>query len=109
MDPLLSQLFGNTAPGLHASLFRFYGAILLLSKVYKWNEGLLPLAIEVHSRILAKQPTDQKSWVIPPEFEESFCTPKNRIGMRTVKVSRFCANTLNRPKGRAREGKGGVK
>lgn len=102
-------IFGNIAPGLDASMFRFYSAILQLSKVYKWKEGLLPLAIEVHSHILAKQPTDPKNWVIPPELEERCCTPKNRIGMRTVKVSRFRPNTLNRPKDTASEGKGEVK
>lgn len=41
------------APNLHAILTQFYGNIPQLSKVYEWQESVLPMAIEVHTHIIA--------------------------------------------------------
>lgn len=81
---ILVSLFGTTAPHLQASLTQFYGTVLQLSKVYDWKEALLPLVIEVHSHIVTQQPSDPKQWVIPPEFQGRFCTPKTVIGMNSL-------------------------
>lgn len=53
-------------------------------KVYKWQEALLTMAIEVHMHIIAQQPSDTQKWVIPAEFQGRFWTPMTMIGMETL-------------------------
>lgn len=81
---MLVSLFGKKAPSLYPVLTQFYGNILQFSKVYKWQEALLPMAIEVHMHIIAQQPSDTQKWVIPAEFQGRFCTPMTMIGMETL-------------------------
>ena len=49
---ILVSLFGATVSRLQAAPTPFYDLVLQLSKVYDWNEALLPMAIEVHSQIV---------------------------------------------------------
>lgn len=53
---ILLSLFGKEAPNLHTAITQFYGNILQLSKVYEWQEAVLPMAIEVHTHIISQQP-----------------------------------------------------
>lgn len=46
---ILVALFGKEAPDLNTALINSYGSILQFSKVYGWQEALLPVAIEVHN------------------------------------------------------------
>lgn len=81
---IMASLFGPTSPNLHFALIRFYGDVLQLSKVYDWHEALLPMAIQLHSYIAAKGPSDPANWTIPPGFQGRFCTPMTLIGMSSL-------------------------
>lgn len=72
---IVSLLFGKKAPTLNTALIYFYGNILQLSKVYEWQRTVLPMAIEVHTYIIAQQLSDPQKWVISAEFQGRFCTP----------------------------------
>lgn len=50
---ILVSLFGAIAPWLQAALPQFYGAVLQLSKIYKWRQVLLSFVIEVYSHIVS--------------------------------------------------------
>lgn len=78
------SLFGKEAPDLHAALADFYSSIYELSTVYEWQEAVLPMAIEVHTFIVAQQPTDPLKWVIPEKFQGRFCTPRTMKGMGSI-------------------------
>ncbi len=71
--------FGREVPHLHSALAEFYTNIYELSKVYKWQETVLLMAIEGHTFIFAQQPTDLSKWVIPEKFQGRFCTARTRI------------------------------
>ena len=81
---IIVSLFGKEAPTVHTALTQFYGNILQLSKVYEWQEAVLPMAIEVHTHIIAQQPSDPQKLAIPTEFQGRFCTPMTMIGMATL-------------------------
>lgn len=52
---ILVSVFGKEAPDLHAALAEFYSSIHELSTIYKWQEAVLPMAIEAHTFIVAQQ------------------------------------------------------
>ena len=79
---IMDAFFGRVAPDLQLALLRFYGVILQLSKVYDWQEAVLPMAIEVHTHIVAQQPLDPKNWKIPVEFKNRLCSPMDTIDTR---------------------------
>lgn len=78
---IMVSLFGAVAPDLNAALSLFKGDILQLAEVYKWQEGVLRLAIAIHTHIIGLQPSDPLSWIIPPAFQAKFCNPMTIIGM----------------------------
>ncbi len=47
------SFFGKKALDLHVALAEFYSCIYELSTVYEWQEVVLPMAIEVHTFIVA--------------------------------------------------------
>ncbi len=81
---ILVSLFGREVPDLHSALAEFYNNIYELSKVYEWQEAVLPMAIEAHTFIITKQPTDPSKWVIPEKFQGRFCTVRTMIGMGSI-------------------------
>lgn len=81
---ILVSLFGKEAPDLHAALADFYSSIYELSTVYKWQEAVLPMAIEVHAFIVTQQPTDPLKYVIPEKFQGRFCTPRTMKRMGPI-------------------------
>lgn len=50
---ILISLFGKEAPNLYAVLVKFYSSIYELLTVYKWQDAVLPMAIETHTFIVA--------------------------------------------------------
>ncbi len=55
---ILVSVFGREVLDFHSALAEFYTNIYELSTVYKWQEAVLPMAIEAHTFIVAKQPID---------------------------------------------------
>ena len=55
---ILVFFFGREVPNLHSALAELYTNIYELSTVYQWQEAVLPMAIEAHTFIIAKQPAD---------------------------------------------------
>ena len=49
---ILFSLFGTTSPALYLALANFHREIIDLAQVYKWQGGVLPLAIDLHTRIV---------------------------------------------------------
>lgn len=74
--------------GLNAALSQFYGSILPLSKVYKWQEARLPMTTEGHTHNTAQQPSDPSKWGVPSEFQGRFYTSTTMIGMGTLMGSK---------------------
>lgn len=61
-------LFGKETSDLYIALAEFYGYIYKLSMVYDWQKLVLPIAIEIHTFIIAPQPTDSLIWIIREKF-----------------------------------------
>lgn len=62
---ILMELFGTTTPFLHLAFHCFHRKIIDLSTVYKWQGGVLPLALDLHTHIVQSHPTDPLRWEIP--------------------------------------------
>ena len=52
------HFFSREASNLHAVMSQFHVRILRLAKVYNWHEAILLMVIELHTHIIAKQPSD---------------------------------------------------
>ncbi len=73
---ILVSLLGREIPDLHSALAEFYTNICELFTMYEWQEAVLPMAIEAHTFIVAKQPTDPLKWVIPEKFQPRETSPR---------------------------------
>lgn len=82
---ILVFFFGKKAPDLYTALADFNSSLYKLSTVYNWQETGLPMAIEVHTLIVAQQPTDPLKWVIPEKFQGRFCLLRTLKGMRSIR------------------------
>lgn len=65
---ILVSLFGKKVPDFHTALANFYHKVYELSTVYKWQDAVVPMAIEAYTFIVAQQPTDHSKWVIAETF-----------------------------------------
>ena len=52
------DLFSVAFPTLHQKLLAYHQQIIELSSVYEWQEAVLPLAIEHHTKIVTINHTD---------------------------------------------------
>lgn len=55
---MLISFFGTTSPALYLALAYFHRQIIDLARVYQWQEGALPLAIDLHTHIVESYPTN---------------------------------------------------
>jgi hypothetical protein len=99
---IMVSLFGKTAPDLHAALSAFHNDIYQLSRVYEWQDALLPMTIEVHTYITTTHPSDPAKWVIRPEFQGRFCNPGTILGHSS---KRKRSTSPSRVSGKATRGK----
>lgn len=73
-------LFGTTSPTLHLALANFHRDIIDLSIVYKWQPGVLPLALDLHTHIVEGHPTDPHKGEIQAKWQARFCNPHTVLG-----------------------------
>ncbi len=81
---ILVFLFRRKVSDLHSVLAEFNTNIYEHSTMYDWQEAVLPMAIEAHTFIVAKQPSDLLKWVISEKFQGRFCTARTTIGMGSI-------------------------
>ena len=95
------SLFGAIAPCLQSALTLFYGLVLQLSRIYDWKKVLFPLAVKVYLYIITQKLSDPKQWIIPPKFQERFCTPTTVISMNLLLGSLAKKKRLKSPNRRS--------
>lgn len=61
---IVMALFGPTIPILYLALADFHCEVIELSTIYKWQGGVLPLALDFHTHVVEYQPTDPSTLVI---------------------------------------------
>lgn len=62
------------------------------SQIYKWQEAVLSLAIDLHTLIVCNAPTDIAKWAIPHEFKSRFCLSSLTI------LGTSCSSGITSPK-----------
>lgn len=63
---IMISLFGSTVvPLFRLALANFYHKILDFAKVYRWQEGVLPLALNLHTHIVKNHSSDFFQWKTP--------------------------------------------
>lgn len=80
---ILRALFGTTTPALYQPLANFHREIMGLATIYEWQDGVLLLALDLHTHIVEGQPTDPTSWRIPTKWQARFCNPLTVLGTDT--------------------------
>lgn len=93
---ILVSFFGKSSPDLHDALHEFYLRILELAKVYDWQRAVLPLAINVHTHISTKQPSDPAVWTIPEVFQSRFCNASTTLSGFTTGSASTTSNASKR-------------
>ena len=58
---------------LSCVLFFFWSKIQNLSKIYKWQNAILPLAIDYHTNITLTNLTDVDAWTLPQFWINQYC------------------------------------
>lgn len=72
---ILFSFFSTTSSGLYLALANFHREIVDLGRIYQWQGGVLPLAIDLHTRIVEGYPKDPTRWEIAPKWQARFCNP----------------------------------
>lgn len=72
---ILFNFSGTTSPALYLALTNFNREIIDLTRMYEWQGGLLPLAINLHTQIVESHLTDLTMWEIPAKWQGRFCNP----------------------------------
>jgi hypothetical protein len=69
---------GSTTPALPLAMMGFYQRIESLGRVYKWQEAVLPLALEHHNVVMAKGQTNAEAWDLLETEVAYFCNEETR-------------------------------
>lgn len=77
---ILMVLFGFTIPTFYLALAGFYQEIIELSTIYKWQGGVLLLALDFHMHMVKGQLTDLNRWTIPAKWQAQFCNTLTVLG-----------------------------
>jgi hypothetical protein len=64
---------GSITPALGPAILGFYQRIEALGKIYKWQEAVLPLALEHHTDVMARGQTSAEVWPLPEDRILFFC------------------------------------
>ena len=72
---VLVDFFGVAFPSLFRSLLMFHSKIRHLSRIYDWQNAVLPLAINCHTKITTGTHTDIDAWVLPQQWVDQYCLP----------------------------------
>lgn len=74
---ILVDFFGPVSPTLFRVLLLFHAQIRKLSKIYEWQNAVLPLALDYHTEITATDHTDTDAWFLPRHWIDAYCSPLN--------------------------------
>lgn len=72
---VLVDFFGVAFPSLFRSLLLFHSKIRHLSRIYDWQQAVLPLAIDYHTEITTGTHTDVDAWTLPQHWVDQYCSP----------------------------------
>lgn len=72
---ILVAFFGVSNPKLHFALYSFHREVIDLSKIYQWQGGVLPMALDFHTHIVQGDPADPSRWEIPARWQARYCNP----------------------------------
>ncbi len=100
---VLVAFYCQQSPNLHEALMKFYNNIIGLAEVYKWQEAVLPLAIDFHTEVTLRTPTHSAEWNIPRETVGEYCSPS--YVLEVAKPQNRSANHLDRGSGSQRRPK----
>lgn len=64
---IMVDFFGSTSPPLCLVLLLFHGKVRKLSKIYEWQNAILPLALDFHTEITTSNHTDVDAWTLPQD------------------------------------------
>lgn len=72
---IMMDFFNADFPLLIRVLLLFHKRIRKLSKIYEWQNAVLPLAINFHPKITTVNHTNTEAWTLPQKWIDQYCTP----------------------------------
>lgn len=72
---IMVDFFGVNFPTLCHALLLFWTKIRKLSKIYEWQNAILPLAVDYHTDITSANHTDVEAWTLPQSWIDQYCPP----------------------------------
>lgn len=79
---VMIDFFGPTFPSLCRVLFLFHAKIRKLSKIYEWQNAILPLALDFHTKITTSNHTDVDAWTLPQDWIDQYCSPHHVLSKK---------------------------
>ena len=76
---IMVDFLGSTTPTLFRALLLFWSKIRRLSKIYMWQEAILPLAIDYHTEITTTNHADVDMWTLPQDWIDQYCSPDRTL------------------------------
>ncbi len=94
---IIVKLFWFTiGPLVTMALANFYRKILDLAIVYRWQGGVLPLALDLPTHIVEGHPSDLFRWKIPAKLQTCFCNHPKTNSRSTCNSARDSACNTGR-------------
>jgi hypothetical protein len=83
---VLSTFYGREHPGLQSAILGFHSEVIKLADTYKWQEGVLPLALRWHEEAIVRGITTIENWRIPVQWQLQFLPPAMAKGFSVGKA-----------------------
>lgn len=81
---IMLEFFGVAIPILF-SVLQFHAQIGKLRKIYEWQNAILPLAIDYHTKITLSHHTDVGGWILPQDWADLYSSPFHLLNVPSSK------------------------
>lgn len=93
---IIVDFFDIAFPTFHRVFFLFYIKVCKLSKIYKWQIAILPLAINYHIEIITGNHIDIDVWALPQDWFDQYCSPNHILTASFISKKRDITIALKR-------------
>ena len=80
---VLAGFYTPTHPLLVSALLGFHEEIIELSRIYKWQDAVLPVAIQYHVMMTMETPLDHSKWLLPRSWVDRYCTSTKTLSSKS--------------------------
>lgn len=88
------DFFGIAFLTLHCVFLSNYTKVWKLSKIYKWQTAIFPLAIDYYTKITTGNHANVAAWTLPQDWINQYCLPTHILAASFTSKKRHATTSL---------------